>query len=58
MALTAMGVYFYPERLVVAPENKNLKMAREGDSSSGKGRMQYVVETTSVLHSTAQHSTA
>lgn len=53
-----MGNFFSSERLVVAPDNKTLRMEREGDSSSRKGRMQYVVETISVLHSTAQHSTA
>lgn len=58
IALTAMGIFFSSERLVVALDNKTLKMEREGDSSSRKGRMQYVVETISVLHSTAQYSIA
>lgn len=34
IALTAMGIFFFSERVVVAPENKNLKMERERETAA------------------------
>lgn len=36
IALTAMGIFFSSERLVVAPENKNLKMERERETAAAE----------------------
>lgn len=61
MALTAMGIFFSFRESSRGPrkqEPEDGERERERDSSSRKGRMQSVVETISVLHSTAQHSTA
>lgn len=59
IALTAMGIFFSSERLVVAPDNKTLKMERERQQQQKRSHAICCRDYRRITqHSTAQHSIA
>lgn len=59
MALTAMGIlFFFRERLVVAPENKDLKMERERERQQQQQQKRSRVICCREYQRITQHSTA